>query len=57
MKHFWNSLHQVSLKSKIKKSNKLKVFGSKKTKEPKQDSLNCLRSANMPDGSLREPKF
>jgi hypothetical protein len=33
----------------VEKPNKLEVFGSKKTKEPKQDSQNRLRST-IPEG-------
>ena len=39
MTHFWN-MHIL----KIGKPNNLKVFGCKKTEEPKQDSQNWLRS-------------
>ena len=39
--HFWNSLHQVH--SKIGHQIIKKKIGSKKTKGPKHDTLNCLR--------------
>jgi len=41
MTHFWNNLHQVQ---KIGNPYNLKIFGSKKTKGPKQDNQNLLRS-------------
>ena len=37
---FWNNFHQVRSKYKCWKTNNLNVFGSNKTKGPKQDSLN-----------------
>ena len=39
-KHFWNNLHQVGSTAKDWKA---KVFGSDKTKGPKEDSQNRLR--------------
>ena len=39
----WNNLHQVH--------NNFKVFGSMKTKEPKQDNQNMLR-LHMPEGGV-----
>ena len=47
MTRFWNNLHQVHSKSKDWKA-KLN-FGSNKTKMPKQDTQNRLRSP-MPEG-------
>ena len=41
MTGFWNNLHQVRSKSKAKYFT---IFGSIKTKGPKQDSQNQLRS-------------
>ena len=43
---FWSNLHQAQNR-KIGKPNNLKVFGSNKTKGPKQDSQNQLKS-HMP---------
>ena len=49
---FWNNLHQVRSNGKPNNLN----FGSNKTKGPKQDSQNQLRSPTcMPEGG--EPKF
>ena len=43
---FWNNLHQVRSKSRLE----IQIsFESNKTKGPKQDSKNRLRSA-MPEG-------
>jgi hypothetical protein len=45
-----NNLHHVRSKQpKYREPNNLKVFGSKKTKGPKQDSQNRLWSP-MPEG-------
>ena len=46
---FWNTLHQVRAKSEDWKANNAKVFDSKKTKGPTQDSQNRLCSP-VPDG-------
>ena len=44
MTRFWKNLHQVTLVGKISgKSHNIKVIGSKKFKEPKQDSQNWIR--------------
>ena len=40
----WNNLSQVRLKPEIRKSNKLKVFGSNVTQGPQPDSQSRLRS-------------
>jgi hypothetical protein len=37
---FWNNLYQVSLNTEILESLIIQVFGSNKTKGPKQDSQN-----------------
>jgi len=44
IKFIANNLHQVHSKTANWKAKKLKSFGSMKTKGPKQDSLNQLRS-------------
>ena len=41
MTRFWNNLHQVQ---QIGNPYNLKIVGIKKTKGPKQDSQNLLRS-------------
>ena len=46
---FWNTLHQVRAKSEDWKANNAKVFDSKKTKGPTQDSQNRL-CLPVPDG-------
>ena len=47
---YWNNFYQVRSKSKkIGKPNNYKVFESNKTKGPKQDIQNQLRS-RMPEG-------
>ena len=40
---FWNNLHHLRSRSKIGEPNKLKFFGSKKTKGSKHDSQHWLR--------------
>jgi hypothetical protein len=45
---FCSNLHQVSKIERLESQN-IESFGSNKTKGPKQDSQNLLRSA-MPEG-------
>jgi len=40
---FWINLHHVTLVKRSRKSHNIKVIGSKKFKEPKQDSQNWIR--------------
>ena len=49
MTHFWNNHHQICSNRKIGKPNNLKkkVFGSNKTKVPKQDSQNSTKVINL----------
>jgi hypothetical protein len=44
---FWNTLHQVRAKSEDWKANNAKVFDSKKTKGPTQDSQNRLSDGHI----------
>jgi len=48
---FWNNFHRVRSKSKDRKFSKIiKSFGSNKTKGPKQDPQNQLKSPMSEEG-------
>jgi hypothetical protein len=49
---FWNNLRQVPQGQKIGEANTMKVFVSKDTEGPKQDSQNWLRSPVSEGGTF-----